>query len=82
MLSSIVEGPAANFANWIGDSEKGAERLKNLFESLKKTIAIVAGIIAGRMVFGLATSVGSMIAQVALSRKLKAAAQNKPLLRV
>jgi hypothetical protein len=23
MLSSIVEGPAANFANWIGDSEQG-----------------------------------------------------------
>jgi hypothetical protein len=79
MLSSIVEGPAANFANWIGDSEKGAERLKNLFESLKKTIAIVAGIIAGRMVFGLATSVASMIAQVALSRKLKAAAQEQAI---
>jgi hypothetical protein len=77
MLSSIVEGPAANFANWIGDSEKGAERLKNLFESLKKTIAIVAGIIAGRMVFGLATSVGSMIAQVALSKQLKAAADKQ-----
>ena len=77
MLSSIVEGPAADFANWIGDSEQGAERLKNLFESLKKTIAIVAGIIAGRMVFGLATSVGSMIAQVALSKQLKAAADKQ-----
>jgi len=77
MLSSIVEGPAADFANWIGDSEHGAERLKNLFESLKKTIAIVAGIIAGRMVFGLAASVGSMIAQVALSKQLKAAADKQ-----
>jgi hypothetical protein len=79
MLSSIVEGPAADFANWIGDSEHGAKRLKNLFESLKKTIAIVAGIIVGKMVFGLATSVGSMIAQVALSRKLKAAAQQQAI---
>ena len=77
MLSSIVEGPAADFANWIGDSEKGADRLKGLFENIKTTISIVAGIIAGRMVFGLATSVASMIAQVALSRKLKAAAQEQ-----
>jgi hypothetical protein len=77
MLSSIVEGPAADFANWIGDSEKGADRLKGLFENIKTTITIVAGIIAGRMVFGLATSVASMIAQVALSRKLKAAAQEQ-----
>jgi hypothetical protein len=77
MLSSIVEGPAADFVNWFGDAEKGADRLKGLFESIKTTISIVAGIIAGRMVFGLATSVGSMIAQVALSRKLKAAAQEQ-----
>jgi hypothetical protein len=77
MLSSIVEGPAADFANWIGDSEKGADRLKGLFENIKTTISIVAGIIAGRMVFGLATSVASMIAQVALSRKLKVAAQEQ-----
>jgi hypothetical protein len=79
MLSSIVEGPAADFANWIGDSEKGADRLKGLFENIKTTISIVAGIIAGRMVFGLATSVASMIAQVALSRKLKAAAQEQAI---
>jgi hypothetical protein len=77
MLSSIVEGPAADFVAWFGDAEKGADRLKGLFESIKTTISIVAGIIAGRMVFGLATSVGSMIAQVALSKKLKAAAQEQ-----
>jgi hypothetical protein len=77
MLSSIVEGPAADFVAWFGDAEKGADRLKGLFESIKTTISIVAGIIAGRMVFGLATSVASMIAQVALSRKLKAAAQEQ-----
>jgi hypothetical protein len=79
MLSSIVEGPAADFVAWFGDAEKGAERLKKLFESIKTTISIVAGIIAGRMVFGLATSVGSMIAQVALSKKLKAAAQEQAI---
>jgi hypothetical protein len=79
MLSSIVEGPAADFVAWFGDAEKGADRLKGLFESIKTTISIVAGIIAGRMVFGLATSVGSMIAQVALSKKLKAAAQEQAL---
>ena len=77
MLSSIVEGPAADFVNWFGDAEKGADRLKGLFESIKTVISIVAGIIAGKMVFGLATSVGSMLAQVALSKKLKAAAQEQ-----
>jgi hypothetical protein len=77
MLSSIVEGPAADFVGWFGDAEKGASRLKGLFENIKTTIAIVAGIITGRIVFGLAASVTSMIAQVTLSRKLKAATQQQ-----
>ena len=53
MLSSIVEGPAANFAAWIGDSEKGAERLQSLFDGLKTTFQVIATIIGIKMVKGI-----------------------------
>jgi hypothetical protein len=53
MLSSIVEGPAANFAAWIGDSEKGAERLQSLFNGLKTTFQVIATIIGIKMVKGI-----------------------------
>jgi hypothetical protein len=53
MLSSIVEGPAANFAAWIGDSEKGAERLQSLFDGLKTTFQVIATIVGIKMVKGI-----------------------------
>ena len=74
MLTSIVEGPAANLANWIGDSEKGAERLKSVFEGIKAVIALMAGLMVGKIVFGLTTQLGLMIAQNAQAKALQASA--------
>ena len=74
MLTSIVEGPAANLANWIGDSEKGAERLKSVFEGIKAVIALMAGLMVGKIVFGLTTQLGLMMAQNAIAKAMQASA--------
>jgi hypothetical protein len=74
MLSSIVEGPAAQFANWIGDSEEGANRLKSVFEGIKAVIALMAGLMVGKIVFGLTTQLGLMMAQNAIAKAMQASA--------
>ena len=53
MLSSIVEGPAGDFAAWIGDSEKGADRLQSIFNGIKTTLGIVTAIIGVKMIKGI-----------------------------
>ena len=74
MLASIVEGPAGDFANWIGDSEEGANRLKSVFEGIKAVIALMAGLMVGKIVFGLTTQLGLMIAQNAIAKAMQASA--------
>ena len=74
MLASIVEGPAGDFANWIGDSEEGANRLKSVFEGIKAVIALMAGLMVGKIVFGLTTQLGLMMAQNAIAKAMQASA--------
>jgi hypothetical protein len=71
MLSSIIEGPAADFVKWFGDAEKGADRLKGLFNGIKTTVKVISSIIITRMVYGLGMAVASMVAQYRLSQKIK-----------